>query len=74
MQNNIGKEEAKKLICMTHEHELRRGRLLERMGTGWRGARGKNWDNCNSIINKIYFYKKKKIKNFASGPGENYAK
>ena len=22
--------------------------------TGWRGAKGENWDNCNSIINKIY--------------------
>ena len=21
-------------------------------GAGWRGARGKNWDNYNSIINK----------------------
>ena len=24
-------------------------------GTGWKGAKGENWDNCNSIINKIYF-------------------
>ena len=22
-------------------------------GAGWRGQRGKNWDNYNSIINKI---------------------
>ena len=26
---------------------------------GGRGSRGeKNWDNCNSIINKVYFNKK----------------
>ena len=24
-------------------------------GTRWRGAKGENWDNCNSIINKIYY-------------------
>ena len=24
-------------------------------GTAWRGAKGENWGNCNSIINKIYF-------------------
>ena len=29
-------------------------------GTGWRGIKGrKKWNNCNSIINKIYI---KKIK------------
>ena len=27
-------------------------------GAGWRGIKGrKKWDNCNSIINKIYFKK-----------------
>ena len=25
--------------------------------TRWIGQRGKNWDNCNSIINKIYLKK-----------------
>ena len=32
-------------------------------GTGWRGQRRKNWDNHNSIINKVYFltdYKKER--------------
>ena len=24
---------------------------------GWRGIKGEKWDNCNSIINKIYFLK-----------------
>ena len=49
--------EAKELICMTHGHELKRG------DCGWEGVcrvegnkRGK-WDNCNSIINKIYLRK-----------------
>ena len=28
-------------------------------GTGQRGIKGrKKWDNCNSIINKIYIFKK----------------
>ena len=25
---------------------------------GWRGIKGGKWDNCNSIINKIYFKKR----------------
>ena len=25
--------------------------------TGWSGVKGRKWDNCNSIINKIYFKK-----------------
>ena len=45
---------------MTHGHELRMG-LLEGSGfPGGRRQRGKNWDNCNSIINKIYLKKRKK--------------
>ena len=29
-------------------------------GAEWRGDKGrKNWGNCNSIINKMYFKKKK---------------
>ena len=50
----MGNGEAKELICMTHGPELR-----------WRNAAGggmqgggdkgeKKWNNCNSIINKIY--------------------
>ena len=27
---------------------------------GGRGIKGENWENCNSIINKIYFFKKLK--------------
>ena len=44
----MGIGEAKELICMTHGHELRVG------GAGWRGIKGVKWDNCNSIINKIF--------------------
>ena len=29
-----------------------------RRGTGSRGIKGGKWDNCNSIINKIYFKNK----------------
>ena len=36
---------------MTHGHELRGGMQDGRIPDG-RGQRGKNWDNCNSIINK----------------------
>ena len=28
---------------------------------GWRGAKGKNWYNCNSIINVIIFKKEFKF-------------
>ena len=40
---------------MTHGHELKGGLLEGMQDTRWRGKRGKYWDNCNSIINKIYF-------------------
>ena len=32
VKNSMGNGEAKELICMTHGHELREGRLLEGMG------------------------------------------
>ena len=41
-----------------HGHEQSEG-LLEGLG-GW-GQRGKNWDNCNSIINEMHL-KNKKVK------------
>ena len=50
----MGSVEAEELTCMTHGHELR-GK-----GSGWEvgyraeGNKGGKWDNCNSIINKIY--------------------
>ena len=52
----MGNGEAKGLICMTNGHELRWG---ECWWEGWcreEGQKGeKNWDNYNSIINKITF-------------------
>ena len=57
MKNSIGNVEAKELICTTHRHELKRGNVGERGCAGWRGIKGGNWNNCNSIINKIYFKK-----------------
>ena len=42
---------------MTHGHELRGG-ILEGKEKQDRGIKGrKKWDNCNSIINKVYFKK-----------------
>ena len=43
---------------MTHGHELKGENVGGRGCAGWRGKRGEKWDNCNSIINKIYFFKK----------------
>ena len=46
---------------MTHGHELRWGNAGGMGGTGQRGIKGrKNWDNCNSIIKKIYLKEKRK--------------
>ena len=48
--------ETKVFICMIHGHELRCGNDSGREDTGQRGIKGRNkWDNCNSIIHKIYF-------------------
>ena len=50
----MGNGEAKELICTTHGHELRG----ECWCGGWcraeRNKGEKKWDNCNSIINKLY--------------------
>ena len=61
VKNSIGNGEAKELTCTTHGHELRgvAGLLEGRKLPGGEGQRGKNWDNCNSIISKIYLQKKK---------------
>ena len=51
----MGNGEAKELICMAHEHELRWGNDGGKGGTVWRGIkRRKKWGNCNSLTNKIY--------------------
>ena len=63
VKNSVGNGEAKELTHTTHGHELRAGGIAGRkMGTRWRGAEGENWDNCNSIINKIYLKVKMKFK------------
>ena len=55
MKNSMGNGEAKEVICMTHGHELRCGNAGGKVGARQRGIKGrKKWDNCNSIINKIY--------------------
>ena len=55
VNNSRGYGEAKRLICTTHGHELRWGNAG---GSAVQGRdesrRGKIWDKCNSIINKIY--------------------
>ena len=57
----MGNGEAKELICTTHGHELG-GNAGGRGDARWRGIKGrKKWDNCNSIINKIYLKKEKNI-------------
>ena len=54
-KNIIGNVEAKELICMTHEHELSGGRCWTEWGYWVEEDKEekKEWDNCNSIINKI---------------------
>ena len=59
VKNSRGKREAKELICPTHGHELRGRGLLE--GRRAERGKGKNWDNCNNKINKIYLKKNSKI-------------
>ena len=54
-KNSIGNVEAKELIYMTHGHELKGGNVGGRECTRGRGIEAGKWDNCNSIINKIYF-------------------
>ena len=52
VKNSIGKGEAKELACRTHGHEIRWKVLLGGRGAIWqRGAKEKNWEKCNNIIN-----------------------
>ena len=63
VKNNIGNGEAKELTCTTQGHELRRGGAdihgKGELGEG--GKWGKNWDNCNRIVNRIYLKDKERI-------------
>ena len=48
--------------CTTHGHDLRGEGMLVGGGVQGKGDKGKKkWDNCNSIINKIYLKNKNKI-------------
>ena len=47
---------------MTHGHELRWENDGRREGTGQREVKGrKKWNNCNSIIIKYIFFKKRNL-------------
>ena len=55
IKNSVGNGEAKELTCMIHGHELRRGEWWWEVGYKVERSKWeKKWDNCNSIINKIY--------------------
>ena len=43
---------------MTHGHEPKGGNVGGRWCAGRRGIKRGKWDDCNSIINKIYLKKK----------------
>ena len=63
-KNSIGNGEAKELVCTTHGHELgsEEGTCWWKWQSRMEGDKEeKKWDNCNSIINKIYL-KRTKIK------------
>ena len=59
----VQETEFKELIRTTNGHELRWG-MLEGQAMQGRGRKikGGNWDNCNSIINKIYLKKQLNLK------------
>ena len=56
VKNNVGNRETKEPTCIVHGHKLSGG-ILE--GEGCRAEGDTKYLNCNSIINKIYFKKKK---------------
>ena len=59
VQYSIGNGVAKELVRMTYGHEQWWGNCLREWGVLGGGGHGrKNQDNCNSIINKIYIFKK----------------
>ena len=54
VKNSVGNGETKELIYMTHRYELRGGDMNWRGVAGQRGIKEGKWDNCNSIVNKLY--------------------
>ena len=65
VKNSIGNGEAKEFRCTTYGHELGGGGVLVLEVLGMKEWRywaevdkgKKKWENCNSIINKIYYKK-----------------
>ena len=57
VKNSIRNVEAKDIICTTHGNELKGRNAGGRGVCRVEGNKGGKWDNCNSIINKIYFLK-----------------
>ena len=59
VKNSIGNVEAKELIRTPHGHELRRGECWWEGGCRAERNKGekKEWNNYNSIIDKIYLKK-----------------
>ena len=55
---STGNGVAKELIGMTYGNVLREELLREWEILSGEGQKGKNWDNCNSMINKTYFKKR----------------
>ena len=53
-KNSVGNVEAKELVSVTHGHELLGGGECGREGVGRMEWSGREWDNCNSIINNIF--------------------
>ena len=56
----MGNGGAKELRYKTHGYELR-GDCQREWGIQGGRKKGGNWDNCSSIINNIYFLKKKDV-------------
>ena len=54
-KNIMVMEKPKNLYVQPMDMNLRQGNAGGRQGTGQEGIKGRKiWDNCNSIINKIY--------------------
>ena len=56
----IGNGEAKELICMNMNMN-KGGEIIVEVYRAEGDKGEKKWDNCSSIINKIYFKKEKKV-------------
>ena len=57
----------KELIYTIHGHELKVENAGGRGCAWWTGLKGGKWDNCTSIINKIYLRKNSKTLGYLWG-------